>query len=93
MFETLTKPVNKNSFIYAQFRKRNSINNIKDIKKKSYDVKMHQLIFNAEIQMFIKKADFKEKESKPIKNISSSVSKYSLTDLRRSFKSSNHSKS
>ena len=33
MFETLTKPINKNPFIYAQFRKRNNINSIKDVKK------------------------------------------------------------
>lgn len=93
MFETLTKPINKNPFIYAQFRKRSSVNGIKNVSKNGLEGKMNQLIFNAEIQKFISKADLREKESKPIKNIASSVSKYSLCDLRRSFKISDHCKS
>lgn len=47
MFETLTKPVNKNPFIYAQFRKRNSVNCAKDVQKKGYEARMNQVIFNA----------------------------------------------
>lgn len=93
LFETLTKPINKNPFIYAQYRKRNNINSSKDGQKNDLEGKMNQLIYNAEIQKYIKKADLREKESKPIKNIASSVSKYSLCDLRRSFRISEHCKS